>query len=77
MNELMNLFGQPTGPQSFDSIRISIASPEQMRSWSFGEVKNRRRLTIVRSNLKKTACSVRVSLVRLRITNVCAVNISA
>ncbi len=39
MNELMNLFGQPTGPQSFDSIRISIASPEQMRSWSFGEVK--------------------------------------
>ena len=39
MNELMNLFGQPTGPQSFDSIRISIASPEQMLSWSFGEVK--------------------------------------
>ncbi len=39
MNELMNLFGQPTGPQSFDSLRISIASPEQIRSWSFGEVK--------------------------------------
>jgi DNA-directed RNA polymerase subunit beta' len=39
MNELMNLFGQPTGPQSFDSIRISIASPEQVMSWSFGEVK--------------------------------------
>ncbi len=39
MNELMNLFGQPQGPQSFDSIRISIASPEQILSWSFGEVK--------------------------------------
>ena len=39
MNELMNLFGQPTGPQSFDSIRVSIASPEQILSWSFGEVK--------------------------------------
>ncbi|MCB9989888.1 MAG: DNA-directed RNA polymerase subunit beta' [Rhodospirillales bacterium] len=39
MNELMNLFGQPTGPQSFDSIRISIASPEQINSWSYGEVK--------------------------------------
>jgi len=39
MNELMNLFGQPSGPESFDSIRISIASPEQMMSWSFGEVK--------------------------------------
>ncbi|MBI1326268.1 MAG: DNA-directed RNA polymerase subunit beta' [Alphaproteobacteria bacterium] len=39
MNELMNLFGQPQGPQSFDAIRIAIASPEQIRSWSFGEVK--------------------------------------
>ena len=38
-NELMNLFGQGQGPQSFDSIRISIASPEQTLSWSYGEVK--------------------------------------
>ncbi|EKE67635.1 MULTISPECIES: DNA-directed RNA polymerase subunit beta' [Oceanibaculum] len=39
MNELMKIFGQDTGPQSFDEIRISIASPEQIRSWSFGEIK--------------------------------------
>lgn len=39
MNELMNLFGQPTGPQSFDTIRVTVASQEQVRSWSFGEVK--------------------------------------
>ena len=39
MNELMNLFGAPQGPQSFDSIRIAISSPEQILSWSFGEVK--------------------------------------
>ncbi len=39
MNELMNLFGLPQGPQSFDSIRIAIASPDQIASWSFGEVK--------------------------------------
>ena len=39
MQELMNIFGQPTGPQSFDSIQISIASPERIRSWSFGEIK--------------------------------------
>ncbi len=39
MKELMNIFGQPTGPQSFDQIRISIASPERIRSWSFGEIK--------------------------------------
>jgi DNA-directed RNA polymerase subunit beta' len=35
----MNFFGQPTGPQSFDQIRISIASPERIRSWSYGEIK--------------------------------------
>ncbi|MEM7653806.1 MAG: DNA-directed RNA polymerase subunit beta', partial [Pseudomonadota bacterium] len=39
MNELMNIFGQPTGTQSFDQIMISIASPEQIASWSFGEIK--------------------------------------
>ncbi|MBV8577933.1 MAG: DNA-directed RNA polymerase subunit beta', partial [Acetobacteraceae bacterium] len=39
MNELMNAFGQVTGPQSFDQIRISIASPERIRSWSYGEIK--------------------------------------
>ncbi|MBO6783113.1 MAG: DNA-directed RNA polymerase subunit beta', partial [Alphaproteobacteria bacterium] len=39
MNELVNVFGQPQGPQSFDEIRISIASPERIRSWSYGEIK--------------------------------------
>jgi len=28
-----------SGPQSFDQIRISIASPERIRSWSYGEIK--------------------------------------
>ncbi len=39
MNEVMNLFGQVSGPQSFDQIRVSIASPEQILSWSYGEIK--------------------------------------
>lgn len=39
MNDLMHLFGQPIGAQKFDAIRISIASPEQIREWSYGEVK--------------------------------------
>lgn len=39
MNELMSVFGQVTGTQQFDEIRISIASPEKIRSWSYGEVK--------------------------------------
>ena len=40
MNEIMKFFGQqPANGDSFDEIRISIASPEQIRSWSYGEVK--------------------------------------
>src|SRR5690349_2945304 len=39
MNELMNILGQASGPQSFDQIRISIASPERIRPWSYGEIK--------------------------------------
>ncbi len=39
MNELMKIIGQPGATQSFDQIRISIASPERIRSWSFGEIK--------------------------------------
>src|SRR5476649_172374 len=39
MRDVMNLFGQVTGPQVFDQIRISIASPEKILSWSYGEIK--------------------------------------
>ncbi|MBR9973841.1 DNA-directed RNA polymerase subunit beta' [Magnetospirillum sulfuroxidans] len=39
MNELMKIFGQASGTQAFDQIRISIASPERIRSWSYGEIK--------------------------------------
>lgn len=40
MQDLLNLFKQPNViNDDFDSIRVSIASPEKIRSWSFGEVK--------------------------------------
>jgi DNA-directed RNA polymerase subunit beta' len=39
MNDLMKILG-PTGQTaSFDHIKIQIASPEQIRSWSYGEIK--------------------------------------
>lgn len=39
-NELMNVYDpQQVTADNFDSIKISIASPEQIRSWSYGEVK--------------------------------------
>ena len=39
MNEMVKAFGTQPAPQLFDNIRISIASPERIRSWSFGEIK--------------------------------------
>jgi DNA-directed RNA polymerase subunit beta' len=39
MNELMNTFGQTGVSQGFDKISISIASPEAIKSWSFGEIR--------------------------------------
>ncbi len=37
--DIMSFFGQPTVMRQFDEIQISIASPEKIRDWSFGEVK--------------------------------------
>ncbi len=39
MRDLLNLFDQKRQTSDFDAIRISLASPEQIRSWSYGEVK--------------------------------------
>ncbi|MBP5615731.1 MAG: DNA-directed RNA polymerase subunit beta', partial [Alphaproteobacteria bacterium] len=41
MNDVMKFFAKQTAEteESFDEIKISIASPEQIRSWSYGEVK--------------------------------------
>src|ERR1700753_2806223 len=39
MNELMKILGQTGQAPTFDQIRISLSSPEKIRSWSFGEIK--------------------------------------
>lgn len=39
MKSLLDLFKQFTLDEHFDIIRIGLASPEKIRSWSFGEVK--------------------------------------
>ncbi|MDP9164088.1 MAG: DNA-directed RNA polymerase subunit beta', partial [Pseudomonadota bacterium] len=39
MNELMKILGQAGAAATFDEIRIQMASPEQIRSWSYGEIK--------------------------------------
>jgi len=39
MNELMKILGQAGQSVSFDQIKIQLASSEQIRSWSYGEIK--------------------------------------
>ncbi len=39
MKALLDLFKQVTQEEEFDAIKIALASPEKVRSWSYGEVK--------------------------------------
>jgi DNA-directed RNA polymerase subunit beta' len=39
MKALLDLFKQTHGEEQFDAIKIGLASPEKIRSWSFGEVR--------------------------------------
>ncbi len=39
MEDLYSYFAKPKDPLSFDAVKISLAGPEKIKSWSFGEVK--------------------------------------
>jgi len=39
MKDIFKFFKQQAPVESFDSIRIALASPDMIKSWSFGEVK--------------------------------------
>src|SRR6266478_1857498 len=39
VKDIFNFFEKPKDPLSFNAIKIGIASPEKIRSWSYGEVK--------------------------------------
>src|SRR6188768_3548685 len=39
MEDIFSLFEKPKNPSSIKAMKIWIASPEQIRSWSFGQVK--------------------------------------
>ena len=39
METLYDFFAKPTDPRKFQAIRIALASPEQIRKWSHGEIK--------------------------------------
>lgn len=39
MQDLLSIFKSKDSLDDFDRIRIGLASPEMIRSWSYGEVK--------------------------------------
>ena len=39
MKEIYNLFEKPKNPLNYVAVRIGLASPDKIRSWSHGEVK--------------------------------------
>ena len=39
MRDLLNFFDKPKDPLAFNSVKVSLASPEKIRSWSYGEVR--------------------------------------
>ncbi len=39
MDDIFSLFEKPKNPSTVDSMKIGIASPDKIRSWSFGQVK--------------------------------------
>ncbi len=39
MKDLLKLFKQQAPVENFDSIKIGLASPDLVKSWSYGEVK--------------------------------------
>src|SRR6266480_2436937 len=71
MKALLDLFKQVTQEEEFDAIKTGLASPEKIRSWSYGEVKkpetiNYRTFKPERDGLICAKCGVEVTLAKVR-----------
>ena len=74
MRNLLNIFKPKSQTITFDYIKIGLASPEMIRSWSYGEVKNPKRLITELLGQKETVYFVRKFLDQLKIMNVYVVS---
>ena len=77
MKDLFNLFKQAGKSEDFDAIRIGLASPEKIRSWSFGEVKKPETINYRTFKPERDGLFCARSSARSRITNACAASTSA
>ena len=58
MKDLLQILKQQNKDQDFDAIRVGLASPEKIRSWSFGEVKKPETINYRTLSQKEKACFV-------------------
>ena len=74
--ELTDLFknSEVSEAQNFNSIKITLASPEKLNLGRMVKLKNLKLLTTELLDLKKMVFSVQEFLVLLRIMNVCVVS---
>ena len=77
MKDLVNLLKQQEQNTEFDNIRISLASPEMVRSWSFGEVKKPETINYRTFKPEREGLFAPKYLAQLKTMSVCAVNTSA
>ena len=76
MNELMKILGQTGQTTTFDQIKIQMASPEQIRSWSYGEIKKPETINYRTFKPERDGLFCATSSGRSRITNACAASTS-
>ena len=70
--ELSDLFKgtEISDSQNFNSIKITLASPEKIKSWTYGEIKKPETI-----NYRKMVYFVQEYLAQLKIMSVCVENI--
>ena len=75
MKDLLKLLKQQGQTEEFDVITIGLASPEKIRSWSFGEVKKPETINYRTFKPERDGLFCAKTLAQLRIMSVCVENI--
>ena len=77
MKALLDLFKQTQGDEQFDVIKIGLASPEKIRSWSFGEVRKPETINYRTFKPERDGCSAPRFLDQPKTTSAYAASTSA
>lgn len=78
MNKIGDLFKQQTNvAEHFDAIKIGIASPEKIRSWSYGEVKKPETINYRTFKPERDGLFCAKIFGPIKTTSACAANTSA